>query len=79
MGIQIILQKLLNFMIIQTLFPIDISIKTKEWVDIVNLTFQKQTSMTLEQQIRVLFKMLDLTFVVKEITHKKIKQFLKEG
>lgn len=80
MGIQIILQKLLNFMILQTLFPIDISIKTKEWVDIVNLLkFQKQISMTLDQQIRVLFKMLDLTFVVKEITHKKIKQFLKEG
>ncbi len=80
MGIQIILQKLLNFMILQTLSPIDISIKTKEWGDIVNLLkFQKQILMTLDQQIRVLFKMSDLTFVVKEITHKKIKQFLKEG
>lgn len=67
-------------MILQTLSPIDISIKTKEWGDIVNLLkFQKQILMTLDQQIRVLFKMSDLTFVVKEITHKKIKQFLKEG
>jgi hypothetical protein len=67
-------------MILQTLFPIDISIKIKEWVDIINhlLKFQKRTSMTLEQQIRVHSKMSDLTFVVKEITHKKIKQFLKE-